>query len=120
MLFGIPFFSSSSINLLFVYLSLSLSVCSSYRQKARELSELSKTQMMSPLEAGCWWVEYVLKSGGKVNHLKPEWFHLSWYQYFGLDVMLTVLSFPLMGLYGLYKFILILRENFFKEKIKRQ
>ncbi|KAI5739815.1 hypothetical protein M8J77_023736 [Diaphorina citri] len=59
-----------------------------YKKAVKRASDISKTQMMSPRDTAVWWVEYLLKADGNVSHLQPEYWHLTWYEYFGLDVYL--------------------------------
>lgn len=87
---------------------------------------MSKTQMMSPRDTGVWWVEYVLKLDGNVDHLRPDWWHLSWYEYLGLDILLALTVTILIVVYTSYTIIskllkyLVLSRHLEKRKPKTQ
>ncbi|KAF5287657.1 hypothetical protein FQR65_LT12185 [Abscondita terminalis] len=77
----------------------------SYRNRIRELADLSEDQPMTGLERAVWWTEYVLRHKG-AKHLKSPVFDIPWYQYYLLDVALVLLS---VFLVIVYVFIVILR-----------
>ncbi|XP_017304098.2 UDP-glucuronosyltransferase 2B10-like [Diaphorina citri] len=91
----------------------------SYMDTVKRISALSKTQMMSPRDTAVWWIEYVLKSGGNLRHLQPDYWDMPWYQYYGLDVFLVLLSPVILVLYGIYKIISISRRKSSGEKLKK-
>ncbi|KAI5745672.1 hypothetical protein M8J76_013340 [Diaphorina citri] len=91
----------------------------SYMDTVKRVSALSKTQMMSPRDTAVWWIEYVLKSGGNLRHLQPDHWDMPWYQYFGLDVFLVLLSPVILVLYGIYKIISRCKRKSSGEKLKK-
>ncbi|XP_017299495.2 UDP-glucuronosyltransferase 2B31-like [Diaphorina citri] len=91
----------------------------SYMDTVKRISALSKTQMMSPRDTAVWWIEYVLKSGGNLRHLQPDHWDMPWYQYFGLDVFLVLLSPVILVLYGIYKIISRCKRKSSGEKLKK-
>ncbi|KAI5711279.1 hypothetical protein M8J75_015672 [Diaphorina citri] len=91
----------------------------SYMDTVKRISALSKSQMMSPRDTAVWWIEYVLKSGGNLRHLQPDYWDMPWYQYYGLDVFLVLLSPVILVLYGIYKIISICRRKSSGEKLKK-
>uniref|UniRef100_A0A8D8QFC2 UDP-glucuronosyltransferase n=1 Tax=Cacopsylla melanoneura TaxID=428564 RepID=A0A8D8QFC2_9HEMI len=90
----------------------------SYMETVKRVSAMSKTQMMSPRDTAVWWVEYVLKAGGNVNHLKPEYYHLSLFQYLGLDVFAVLLTPAVLLVYGGYRLISTYTRRWTQGKLK--
>lgn len=63
---------------------------SSYKENAQRVSEIFLDLPMSALNTAVYWVEYVSRHG---VHSKPLTIHgLSWYQYFGLDVTILIVT----------------------------
>ncbi|XP_026676213.1 UDP-glucuronosyltransferase 2C1-like isoform X2 [Diaphorina citri] len=91
-----------------------------YKKAVKRASDISKTQMMSPRDTAVWWVEYLLKADGNVSHLQPEYWHLTWYEYFGLDVYLVIFSPVILALYGLYRLVLTINRRWSKGKLKSE
>ncbi|EDO39233.1 predicted protein, partial [Nematostella vectensis] len=58
-----------------------------FKENAARISRLMQDRKRSPTEEGADWIEYTLRHG-RLTHLRPASVHLSWYQYFLLDVML--------------------------------
>ncbi|XP_073242723.1 UDP-glucuronosyltransferase 2C1-like [Porites lutea] len=56
-----------------------------FKQSAMLISSQLKDRRSPPLQEACDWIEYVLRHGG-AKHLRPQVFHIPWYQYYLLDV----------------------------------
>lgn len=54
-----------------------------------ELSMRFKDRPKTPKEEVIYWTEYVIKHKG-AHHLKTTALKLSWYQYFLIDILITV------------------------------
>ncbi|XP_029343538.1 UDP-glucuronosyltransferase 2B37 isoform X1 [Acyrthosiphon pisum] len=61
-----------------------------YQKNAKIASRRFKDRPMSPTESVIYWTEYVLRHKG-APHLKYHALNLTWYQYFLVDVISTVL-----------------------------
>ncbi|KAL1455638.1 hypothetical protein WDU94_009720 [Cyamophila willieti] len=61
-----------------------------YKQNAKILQSRFQDRLDSPLEVAIYWIEYVIRLKG-APHLQPASVGLTWYQYYLLDVILTVL-----------------------------
>ncbi|XP_063380815.1 UDP-glucosyltransferase 2-like isoform X2 [Cydia fagiglandana] len=61
-----------------------------YRENVVRLRSLMADQPMSPLERAVWWTEHVLRHGGR--HLRAPAANMSWWEYYELDLVLTILS----------------------------
>uniref|UniRef100_A0A8D8X563 UDP-glucuronosyltransferase n=1 Tax=Cacopsylla melanoneura TaxID=428564 RepID=A0A8D8X563_9HEMI len=90
----------------------------SYSANVKRVSSIVKNQMMNPRDTAVWWVEYVLKAGGNVNHLKPEYYHLSLFQYLGLDVFAVLLTPAVLLVYGGYRLISTYTRRWTQAKLK--
>uniref|UniRef100_A0A8D9AUF6 UDP-glucuronosyltransferase n=1 Tax=Cacopsylla melanoneura TaxID=428564 RepID=A0A8D9AUF6_9HEMI len=90
----------------------------SYSANVKRVSSIVKNQMMNPRDTAVWWVEYVLKAGGNVNHLKPEYYHLSLFQYLGLDVFAVLLTPAVLLVYGGYRLISTYTRRWTQGKLK--
>lgn len=78
-----------------------------YRQQARLLSNIHKDQPGHPVTRAVYWINYILRHHG-ANHLRSAVYKVSLYQYFLLDVIVTVgAAFALIGfaLYWLVQFL---------------
>jgi len=58
----------------------------SYQDSVSQLSDLIMDQPQHPLERAIWWLEYLLRHPQNIN-MRPVVHHLSWAQYFLLDVL---------------------------------
>ncbi|XP_046658304.1 LOW QUALITY PROTEIN: UDP-glycosyltransferase UGT5-like [Homalodisca vitripennis] len=63
---------------------------SSYREKAKDLSERFTDRPMSPLDTAVYWTEYVLRHKG-ARHLRSPAVDMPWYQLWLLDVAVVLL-----------------------------
>jgi len=68
-----------------------------YKCKAMELSRRFKDRPNTPKEEVIYWTEYVIKHKG-AHHLKTAALKLSWYQYFLIDILITIVLIALVGL----------------------
>ncbi|KAF2886869.1 hypothetical protein ILUMI_19304, partial [Ignelater luminosus] len=75
-----------------------------YRNKVKELSELSKDQPMTGLERAVWWTEYVIRHKG-AKHLRSPALDIPAYQYYLLDVIGFILAVILIVVYVLIKLV---------------
>lgn len=81
-----------------------------YMKNAKITSELFRDRPLSPAQTVEYWTRYVIRHKGGPN-LKSSAFNLTWYQYFLLDVFITIsLTFSLIMYitylvlyYGVYK-----------------
>lgn len=64
----------------------------SYLQRAKGVSSIFKTNLISPMEEAIFWIEYVCKFNG-ASHLKSNAANMSGFIYRSLDIMLAVLIF---------------------------
>lgn len=62
-----------------------------------ELSKRFKDRQNTPKEEVIYWTEYVIKHKG-AHHLKTAALNLSWYQYFLIDILITVVFIVLVSL----------------------
>lgn len=69
-------------------------VCTSlvcrYQNRVKELKDLFRDQPMTGLEKTVWWIEYVIRHKG-AKHLRSSAADMSWFEYYLVDVILTVL-----------------------------
>ncbi|PSN46987.1 hypothetical protein C0J52_17341 [Blattella germanica] len=76
-----------------------------YHENAKRISNLFKDRPQTPLETAIYWTEYVIRQRG-APHMRTAAADLPWYQYFLIDVILTlVVAFflPLLSLYLICK-----------------
>ena len=73
-----------------------------YAKKAAELGEITVDQLEHPLERATWWLEHIMKY--PQQYIKRSPVHkLAWYQYFCIDVILTILAALSMIVFIVYK-----------------
>lgn len=92
----------------------------SYKENAQRVSEIFLDLPMSALNTAVYWVEYVTRHGVHSKSLNIH--HLPWYQYFGLDVTLlivTELVLIALFLYTTVKYLNSLFNNFKRKKTKK-
>ncbi|KAL0860381.1 hypothetical protein ABMA27_009780 [Loxostege sticticalis] len=70
----------------------------SYRQNVVRLRSLMHDQPQSPLERAVWWTEHVIRHSG-ARHLRAPAANMPWHQYYELELVLTVSSVLLLGLF---------------------
>lgn len=79
-----------------------------YRENMKQVSAISRDRIMSPVDLGVWWVEYVLKHKG-AKHLRPATLDLHWTQYLFIDIALffiAIISFIVFLAIKLTKMVL--------------
>ncbi|XP_025424454.1 UDP-glucuronosyltransferase 2B13-like isoform X2 [Sipha flava] len=91
-----------------------------YKQKAKELSEVFRDRPMSPLETAVYWTEYVIRHKG-APHLRSAAVGMPWYQYYLIDVLLVIFISIATIFVSLYYLIFkqILRLIYKKSKEKQ-
>ncbi|XP_028654314.2 UDP-glucuronosyltransferase 2C1-like [Erpetoichthys calabaricus] len=62
----------------------------SYRDNMQRLSRLHHDQLIKPLDAAIFWIEYVINNKGAA-HLRTESYHMPWYAYHCVDILLALL-----------------------------
>ncbi|VVC43589.1 UDP-glucuronosyl/UDP-glucosyltransferase [Cinara cedri] len=95
-----------------------------YMNNAKIASERFKDRPMSSKQTVIYWTEYVVRHKG-APHLKSHAFNLTWYQYFLLDVIVTMLILIAVTLFVVYKFCtfighLLVSKNVQKFKSKSE
>lgn len=84
-----------------------------YSINAKITSARFKDRPMSPEKLIVYWTEYIHRHKG-APHLKSHALNLTWYQYFLLDVIATVLILSLIILFMCYTIIKIIYKNSLK------
>ncbi|XP_027836920.2 UDP-glucosyltransferase 2-like isoform X1 [Aphis gossypii] len=84
-----------------------------YRQNAKIASERFKDRPMSPADLVVYWTEYVLRHNG-APHLKSHALNLTWYQYFLVDVIITLLFFAFIILFIIYYLLKMIYKHYLK------
>jgi hypothetical protein len=90
----------------------------SYTNRAKEFGALAVDQIEHPLERATWWLEHIMRHPHEYRNKSPV-LKLTWYQYFCLDVILTIMFAALSILYIIYR-ITRLCCSFFGKKVKRE
>ena len=89
-----------------------------YTNRAKELGALAVDQIEHPLQRATWWLEHIMRH--PKEYIKKSPVHrLAWYQYFCLDVMLTVVALLSLTLYIAYRIFKLCCSSR-KEKDKRE
>ena len=60
-----------------------------YTNRAKEFGALAVDQIEHPLQRATWWLEHIMRHPNEYRNKSPI-FKLAWYQYFCLDVILTL------------------------------
>ena len=77
-----------------------------YAKKAAELGEITVDQLEHPLERATWWLEHIMKY--PQQYIKRSPVHkLAWYQYFCIDVILTIFAGLSMIVFIVYRVVKI-------------
>lgn len=79
-----------------------------YRQQAQTLSNIHKDQPGHPVTRAVYWISYILRHQG-ANHLRSAVYEVSPYQYFLLDVVLTVGAAVFLTVFALRRLVRLLR-----------
>lgn len=90
-----------------------------YKQKVEELAKLALDQPMTGVAKAIWWTEYVLRHKG-AKHLKGPAVHLSWYQYYLLDVIGFCILMLVAVVVLIYITILLIKSCFQKLRFKKR
>lgn len=75
-----------------------------YTKRAREFGALAVDQIQHPLERATWWLEHIMKHPHEYRNRSPI-NKLAWYQYFCIDVILTLVVCFMLIFYIIYKAI---------------
>jgi UDP-glucoronosyl and UDP-glucosyl transferase. len=105
----------------FKFLEAQLQCCFNYfrvYRKSQVYSKLSNTQMMSPKDTAVWWIEYVLKAEGNVDHLKYNLDQIPWYQYYLVDLAGIFIAGIFLVVFVLFRMAVLLRRLCFRSKAK--
>uniref|UniRef100_A0A4W6BWL5 UDP-glucuronosyltransferase n=1 Tax=Lates calcarifer TaxID=8187 RepID=A0A4W6BWL5_LATCA len=79
-----------------------------YRQQARLLSNIHKDQPGHPVTRAVYWISYILRHHG-ANHLRSAVYEVHPYQYFLLDVIVTVGAALALSGFALHRLVRLLR-----------
>lgn len=83
----------------------------------QQVSAVFNDRVLSPVDQGVWWVEYVLRHNG-AKHLRPVTVDLHWTQYFGMDIVAFIAAAMCIGYKVLQIFARFVRRKLIKTKIK--
>ena len=61
----------------------------SYRKAIIRLSNLVMDQPLHPVERAAWWMEYLLRHPSPKDSMRNPVLHLSWWQYFMIDILVV-------------------------------
>nr|CAH7752300.1 unnamed protein product [Callosobruchus chinensis] len=75
---------------------------SKYRENVKQRSKIMHDRQVPPLDEAVYWVEYVMRHNG-AKHLRMWYSNMPWYQYYMVDVFLTIFSVMFIGLYTIRK-----------------
>ena len=89
-----------------------------YTNRAKEFGALVIDQIQHPLERATWWLEHIMRHPHEYRNKSPV-LKLTWYQYFCLDVILTIIFAVLSVTYIIYR-LTKLCFSFFGKKVKRE
>ena len=80
----------------------------SYKENISNASTIFKSRPFTPAQRAAWWIEHVIKYGGK--HLRPPVASLPYYQFLLLDVIVGILV--MQGIIGLTCYAALLKMRF--------
>ena len=73
-----------------------------YANKAAEIGAIAVDQIEHPLQRATWWLEHIMRY--PQHYIKRSPVHkLAWYQYFCIDVIVTLVSGLLLIFYMIYR-----------------
>lgn len=90
-----------------------------YAENIRKGSKIFRDRPQGPIERAVWWIEHVLRHGGK--HLHSIALDMPWHEYLMLDILLVVVILPVIILTSLMSCCMawaILRRRKSPEKLK--
>ena len=90
-----------------------------YAIKAKEIGAFSVDQPQHPLERATWWLEHIIRHPHVYRNKSPI-SKLAWYQYFCLDVILTISLIFLFVSIVVYKLIVTCFSCFSQKKKKKE
>ena len=73
-----------------------------YANKAVEIGSLAVDQIEHPLQRATWWLEHIMKYPQQYVKRSPV-HKLAWYQYFCIDVIVTIVFALLLIFYIIYR-----------------
>lgn len=89
-----------------------------YQENMQRVSAIAKDRVLSPVDLGVWWVEYVLRHKG-AKHLRPATLDLHWIQYFMLDITVFIIGLVSLAVFLLYQLIQVILRSIQKQsKVK--
>ena len=90
-----------------------------YAVRAKEIGALTVDQPQHPLERATWWLEHIMRHPHVYRNKSPI-SKLAWYQYFCLDVILTISLIVLFVSIVIYKIIATCCSCFSQKKKKKE
>ena len=75
-----------------------------YQEAATKLGQLILDQPQHPLDKAVWWLEYLLRHPGNPGMVSPT-HKLNWFQYFLLDVLVTIITATFIFVYIIVRLI---------------
>ncbi|XP_015838653.2 UDP-glycosyltransferase UGT5-like [Tribolium castaneum] len=91
-----------------------------YLENVKLKSKIYNDRLVDPLDVATYWVEYVIRHKG-APHLRIEGVNLSWYKYFLIDVIITILMCVFIAFYLICIVLRTISSFYFKckcEKVK--
>ncbi|VEN36938.1 unnamed protein product [Callosobruchus maculatus] len=73
-----------------------------YRENVKVRSKIMHDRQVPPLDEAVYWVEYIIRHHG-AKHLRMWYTDMPWYQYYMVDVFLSIFSVIFVGLYTIKK-----------------
>ena len=73
-----------------------------YTNRGKEFGAMAVDQIQHPLERDGWWLEHIMSHPHEYRHKSPT-LKLPWYQYFCIDVILTLFASFVRILFVSYK-----------------
>lgn len=90
----------------------------SYSNQMKEISRISKDNLVDPMDEAMYWIEYVIRHAG-AKHLKSNAIHMSWFSYLLFDILLVnvlVLCLVIFILVWVMKNCICRNENIITDK----
>uniref|UniRef100_A0A8C7X7V2 UDP-glucuronosyltransferase n=1 Tax=Oryzias sinensis TaxID=183150 RepID=A0A8C7X7V2_9TELE len=76
----------------------------SYRRNMQRLSRLRRDQPLRPLDTALFWIEFVMRHKGAA-YLRTESYKLPWYSYHSVDVIVFLLTVPVLLFFSIFGFL---------------
>lgn len=77
----------------------------------KRLSAISRDKVLTPIEEGIRWVEYVIRYNG-APHLRPATLDLHWSQYLLLDVAVFIITAASVLMYIVIKLVQLICRKY--------